>query len=123
MYANMLLIQCVVMKLLELVAQSVANVSIQSHGGKQRYDVGGEVQLPTPTSYNGGTTTTAESSTSDAAAGMEVEGGFFFKTPMDNLVIKTFQFPVRYVCSLASHNCIDVITLQRLSREQYFVCG
>lgn len=81
----------------ELVAQCVANVSIQSHGDKQRYDIGGGVELPRPTSYNGGTTTTAESAASDDAGGMEVEGGFYFKTPMDNLVIKTFQFPVRYV--------------------------
>ena len=87
----------IVVKLHQLVAQCAANVSTQSHAGKQRYDVGGGVQLPRPTSYNGGATTTAESAVSDDAAGMEVEGGFYFKTPMDNLVIKTFQFPVRCV--------------------------
>ena len=49
------------------------------------YDHG---QLPRPTPV------TADSA-ADIAGSMEVEGGFFFKTPMDNLVIKTFQFPVR----------------------------
>ena len=78
----------------ELVGQCVPMCSIQSHGSKPKYDVGSGVQLPRHTGYNGGATTTAESA-SDGASNMEVEGGFYFKTPMDNLVIKTFQFPVR----------------------------
>lgn len=41
------------------------------------------------------TPATADSAATDIAGSMEVEGGFMFKTPMDNLVIKTFQFPVR----------------------------
>lgn len=38
---------------------------------------------------------TVDSAAADFAGSIEVEGGFMFKTPMDNLVIKTFQFPVR----------------------------
>lgn len=64
---------------------------MQSQGAGKKYDVGTVVQLPKQTD---GTTTGAESA-SEEAAGMEVEGGFYFKAPMDNLVIKTFQFPVR----------------------------
>lgn len=40
---------------------------------------------------------TAADTATDVGASMEVEGGFTFKTPMENLVIKTFQFPVRWV--------------------------
>lgn len=59
------------------------------------YDVGGGVQLTRPPSNNGAIASPTGESATDTAASIEVEGGFFFKTPMDNLVIKTFQFPIR----------------------------
>lgn len=63
---------------------------LQSQGGAPAYDPGPQLARPSIA-----TLATADSATADIAASMEVEGGFLFKTPMDNLVIKTFQFPVR----------------------------
>ena len=53
------------------------------------YDPGPQLARPSIA-----TPATADSAATDLAGSMNVEG-FLFKTPMDNLVIKTFQFPVR----------------------------
>lgn len=60
----------------------------QSHSSVSTYNIGPE--LPRLAVCNGGSADSAN----DLGASIEVEGGFLFKTPMENLVIKTFQFPV-----------------------------